>query len=336
MMVYFFKERGNNMSTENIKNIVQSFGRCLRTEKPQRGGIDGYSELAESLMMMNEENELEPENKFYDVLKEIAMLNSKEKLELVREFGRQEIDNGFIVLDKKIRILIYKMLSMIFKENNLKILNPFSGMGALIDDFVLNYPDSQIIIEEVNDEAAKLQKKLFGSLDINNVEVLNIDYLKEDVSKEVDLILSQPPIGVRVLPKNIGLLDWESSSHRIMDVGQAYLIKSIEKLRDGGILVGVLSPNILFSRTNQRLRNFLKEKMEILSIIETPKNIYNNYNRHAAIMIMRKKLSDKRQVDSIVMASFKEYNINSDEFKTEYEKLINVWDDYLKEEVHND
>lgn len=324
------------MEEKVTKEITKKMKRHIYDERPDLSSDEAVSELLDGLTLLKDGKGVPPEYELYEALKEIALLSPKEKLMVIREFMQNTSNpsDGNIFLHSKIKKLIFKMVVELFTDGNLNILNPFSKFGSMIDDFVYYYCNSNIVSEEENCKLAHLQEKLFKVFGVNNVEVRNIDFFRDEDGVFYDLILSQPPIGEKVDSEDVYLFEKivNQKSHKVKRrvlKEQAFLIKSIDKLKKGGVLAAVLPSNIMFSSANKEIREYLTEEINILAVIESPNHIYKNIYLNSVILIMQKKGESVIESDDMLITSFKNINVDSDKFDLEKEKLLDQWKRYL-------
>ena len=324
------------MEEKVIKEITKKMKRHIYDERPDLSSDEAVSELLDGLTLLNDGKGVPPEYGLYEPLKEIALLSPKEKLRVIREFMREESNQifGYLFLHYKIRKLIFEMALELVPDDNVDILNPFSVFGSMLDDFAFHYHNSHIVSEDEHCKFVNFQENLFKACGVNNVEVRNVDFLKSEDSRVYDLIISQPPIGEKVASEDIYLFEKivNQKSHKVKRrvlKEQAFLIKSIDKLKKGGVLAAVLPSNIMFSSANKEIREYLIAEMNILAVIENPKNIYKNINLNSVILIMQKRVDSVSESDDILISSFKDINVDSDKFDLEKEKLLDQWKRYL-------
>jgi len=322
------------MRKAEIDNVVERIRSHQREARAHYRGAEAYSKLIEGLMLLHKGGGINAEYELYEALKELALLTPEDKLEVAREYRRTLKGDSYMTLDLKIRKLIYQMISKLLSDEGINILVPFSATGSLIDKFALNYKKANIISEEADSDEAELQRKLFKACGIENVEVKATYSLKSSHDKKFDLIISQPPIGLKISPKDIELRKFDIKKYHKLDAEKGFILKSLELVKEGGLVLGVFTPGFLFGRKYEIIRNLITEKMNVLSVIETPKYVYKKQNRNAAIVIMKAKRNDDDKVESVLMASFEELKIKSDKFNSEMEELLQKWNEYVEDELN--
>jgi|Wag4MinimDraft_13_1082653.scaffolds.fasta_scaffold00779_1 restriction endonuclease S subunit len=320
------------MEEKVIKEITKKMKRHIYDERPDLSSDEAVSELLDGLTLLNDGKGVPPEYGLYEPLKEIALLSPKEKLRVIREFMREESNQifGYLFLHYKIRKLIFEMALELVPDDNVDILNPFSVFGSMLDDFAFHYHNSHIVSEDEHCKFVNFQENLFKACGVNNVEVRNVDFLKSEDSRVYDLIISQPPIGTTDSSEEniIKANSFFEAKERVLKE-QAFLIKSIDNLKNGGVLVALLPSSIMFSSTNKEIRKFLTENMNVLAVIESPKYIHKGINKNSVLLIMQKKGGKSVERDDILVTSFKYINVDSDKFDLEKEKLLDQWKKYL-------
>lgn len=320
------------MDEKATKEIAKKMTRYIYDERPDISSDEAVSELVDGLTLLKDNKGIPPEYELYEALKEIALLSPKEMLRVIREFMREQSNQifGYLFLHYKIRRLIFEMILELVSDDNLDILNPFSVFGSMLDNFAFHYHNSHIVSEDEHYKLVNFQENLFKACGVNNVEVRNVDFLKSEDSRIYDLIISQPPIGTTDSSEEniIEANSFFEGKERVLKE-QAFLIKSIDKLKKGGVLVALLPSSIMFSSTNKEIRKFLTENMNVLAVIESPKYIHKGINKNSVLLIMQKKDGKSVERDEILISSFKDINVDSDKFDLEKEKLLDQWKKYL-------
>ncbi len=303
-----------------MENVDDKFWNYInRIRGKGKTPMDGYENLLEGLKDQKEKGGIGSGHYLYEILKEVALLKSREKLSVLRSIQQQVIkkqnDGIMMLFSDEIRKFIYDVSAEVINCDNIDILNSFSGTGALLDYFTLNCKGANFTSEEIDEGRAKLQRLLFHLCDIN-VDVEQGNSLAEVSSEEeYDIIIGHPPFNNQ-------------------DVERAFMSKSLERIKDGGIIIGIISQGILFNHKSQKTRDKILKYGQVLSIIEIPNNVFFNTSVNAAILIIRKKdSSNPKQPRNVLMASIEKTDINSLDFEKQIKELKKEWKRYVEEDL---
>lgn len=75
---------------------------------------------------------------------------------------------------------------------------------------------------------------------------------------------------------------------------EAYILKTLDKVRDNGLLIFICSTNILDSE-NDKIRNILVNKCQLLASIRLPYNTFSKYGRSTDIIMLKKGTDDSAE-----------------------------------------
>jgi adenine-specific DNA-methyltransferase len=196
----------------------------------------------------------------------------------------------------------------IYKKNNLNILEPAAGTGNLILSLLLNLRNSCVkkvridmyeidanLIPILTSNISKLKDRLKNEIKIN-FNIINKDFLKQEIKEKYDIILSNPPY------KKIRKTEISNNSTYInFFIGQPniyhlFLIKNLDLLKDDGYCV-FLSPKSYFSgKYSEKIRNYIIDNYNIYKIysFDERKKIFNNEIQQEIIItsFTKRKLND--------------------------------------------
>ncbi|MFW6016426.1 MAG: N-6 DNA methylase [bacterium] len=297
-----------------------------------------YGNLLKELLEQKKKTTIGRDHDLYEVIKEIALLAPQEKLSILRntyiKITEKRGKGSLNILSKEFKLLIANMVELLFENEDIKILNSFSGTGSLLDCFTEKFTQGEFISEELNTTEYNLQKQLFELCDIpvtvNNVNSLNI----KSPEQKYDLIIASPPLNAKMSSSDIKIKKYNDYAPNKMTMEQGFILKSLEQIKDNGIIVGIFAPSFLFSSQNQKIRELLLKETQILSIIETPRNTFTSTAINGAILILKKKESENNsEINNLIMASFAKENIDSQRFSVEKDNLLKEWKSFVQEEV---
>ena len=141
---------------------------------------------------------------------------------------------------------------------NSRVLETGCGEGAFVDALLKSdYKD--IVACDIDEENIIQCRLKFG----DKVEFHHIDFIETSVDDKYDLIIGNPPYvqwnNIRHIIREKLKTDkfWMQYSNGEWDLLYAFIIWSIEKLRDGGELIYIVPYNWFTSTHGKTLRNYL-------------------------------------------------------------------------------
>ncbi|MCK8827824.1 SAM-dependent methyltransferase [Natroniella acetigena] len=316
------------------KDVISDYFHKSRAKGEEKA--ESYNRLLDALLEQKQKNAIGSDHPLYNELKELALLSPNEKLDLLREAERELEDrkSGFFIFNQRLRELIIDNLKVLVGEEEPKILNLFSGTGALAEA-LYNEFGGDVVSQELNSSQFNIQRKIFELCNLD-IEVNNANSLTTKEANEYDLVASIPPLGgKKVKADDIYLEKVDKKVISRLDHNGATLLKSLELAKEGGVVISVLTLGFLFSGRNRKVRETILEQAQVLAIIETPKNTFAPYSGvQGAIVILRKKeTNEDNEANNLLMGSFAEVDIDSDDFVEEKDKFLNEWEDFVNEEV---
>jgi type I restriction enzyme M protein len=147
------------------------------------------------------------------------------------------------------------------------------------------------------------------------------DTLNLEENDEYDILFVIPPFGPINRFNKINFISDENL--RISSIEEAFLLKSIKLLKNSGQMSIILPDRVLTSPSARLLRKYLKEKMNILSIISLPSNIFIRNNIKTSILFLEKKEEGFSKQKTVFMVDFQtKRQLNEKDFN-------NILEDYI-------
>ncbi len=254
------------------------------------------------------------------------------------------ICDGIIIQDN---ILKNKIINL-FKT--IKILEPSIGEGALLIEITKliikltniidknNKTIKKTIIQSLygfeinNNSLNKAKKNILNILNIKDAEFnfINADFLllnlKDKIEQKFDIIIANPPYIKEKQNKELFIPFKKTKYYQgRMDIWYLFLQYSIDLLKDDAILSYIIPSNWVTNKSADKLRTSIKEKTEILSIID-----FNNYNifSEAAIQTMILNLKKEKTKKEKYLCLYKKYN------NIDFQNFLNL-KNFEKVEVNN-
>jgi len=183
-------------------------------------------------------------------------------------------------------------------KSNSKVFNPFAGLAS----FDVYLDKNQYFGQELNKKTWAL-----GALRLMAYsKEVSFQYICEDSilnwpnsSKKYDLIISNPPFGVRLSN------DYQDISFQYRTIEHFLIEKGVQSLKQNGKLIALLPQGFLFrGMQEQKLREFLIEDDLIESVISLPSGLLLNTGIPLTILIINKSKVLTGKVNFIDARSF--------------------------------
>lgn len=194
-------------------------------------------------------------------------------IDITKKLSKHEKKEYGIFITPK--CIIQKMISSILRFVALQtiiirdILEPSCGTCEIIKYIDTTWSNVQLTGVELNDT-------IFGSIKDsafkNKVTLINGDFLKYKSDKLYDLIIGNPPYFV--LKKDQVPMEYKEYINGRPNIFGLFILHSIGLLKPGGILAFVISKSFLNSAYYSKIREFIKNYCEILTIED-----YENMNQ---------------------------------------------------------
>ena len=135
-------------------------------------------------------------------------------------------------------------------ENNksINVLEPSFGSGEFLSYFHKYFSESNIY-------GFELDRELFNIVNKNNNTLYNEDYLKSDKGIKFDYIIGNPPYFE--MPSNTIPKGYEEVLKGRVNIYSLFIKKSIDILRDKGILSFIIPISILSGEYFSKIRKYI-------------------------------------------------------------------------------
>lgn len=204
-------------------------------------------------------------------------------------------DLGQFFTPKKIVNFISKLTYEIIKKYNINVENvydPTCGSGGFLVDFNKIYGNNiKYYGTDINPRIISVCKRNLLAHNILNCEISNSDFI--DTSKEnyFDVILTNPPFGVKEKRKDRLDSFFLSKGKREEVLEVIFIEKIIKSLKKGGIASIVLPDGILNNSSDLFVRKYILSNCELLASIDLPENTFKSSGTgcDTSVIFIRKK-----------------------------------------------
>ena len=200
---------------------------------------------------------------------------SQLSIDITRQLSKDEKKEYGIFITP--HIIVKKLVDSILKyssQNGINIqtiLEPSCGTCEIV-----NYCDN--IFDGIHIDAIELNNKIFEHIKNltfkNSVQIIHDDFIQQNVASptnKYDLIIGNPPYFVLEkgykIPKQME--PYISGRPNIFGL---FIIQAISMLSENGILAFIIPKSFLNSSYYSKIRNYIKEKCEIIEIIDFEKD----------------------------------------------------------------
>lgn len=190
------------------------------------------------------------------------------------------------------------------------VLDPFCGVGLLLDRVGLLAPDARLLGIEINESVGQMARAL-SELSANSIEVQHADTFAAYIDGNLpvaDVVVTNPPFGSTVTGAR---LDSQALPEALRSLGKlpAELLGlevSIQALREGGVLAIVLPQSILTNRRWDAYRAEVLTRLEVIAAVSLPAETFGPFKgvASACVLIGRRR-------DGIAQNDFPMYSCKS-------------------------
>jgi len=179
--------------------------------------------------------------------------------------------------------------------NSIKtILEPAAGTGNFINALNQSFPHSTITGIEKDDSTFKILKAIHP-----NIETIHSGY-EDFKNRNFDLVISNIPFGnVSVFDDKIFREAVPAKIKATTRIHNYYFVKSLDNLKEGGILAFVTTSGMMDSPGNREIREHLMKNSDLITAIRLPNNVFEGAGTFPVTdIVLLRKHSGKRNVSS--------------------------------------
>ena len=109
-------------------------------------------------------------------------------------YGRRFNVNQHVLIPRpETETIIDTSIDALSKKNNPVIVDIGTGSGCIGITLALEIPHSKVFAIDISEAALSIAKKNAELYNLKNIEFINMDFLREDINHNVDLLVSNPP-----------------------------------------------------------------------------------------------------------------------------------------------
>ena len=153
-----------------------------------------------------------------------------------------------------------------------RVLEPSAGVGAFVDAVLDNKPDADIMAFEKDLMTGRILKHLHPD---QKVRVQGFEKIEKPFTNYFDLAISNIPFG------DVAVFDPEfTNSHdparrsASKTIHNYFFLKSLDAVREGGIVAFITSQGVMDSDSNQSIRAEMLARADLVSAIRLPNNLF--------------------------------------------------------------
>lgn len=187
-------------------------------------------------------------------------------------------ENAFYTPIETIRS-IYDIVKSIGVRDNIRILEPSSGVGYFIGAMPTNMRNnSKITGVEIDFITGKIAKHLYPK---SNIKIQGFEDLKVDGT--YDLVVGNIPFGSLKAP-----YDPEFKKYSKYFIHDYFLLKGLDSLKDGGIMA-VITTSGTMDKSDTEVRELLKRKGRLVGAVRLPSGAFGTTDVVSDLLIFEKK-----------------------------------------------
>ena len=153
-----------------------------------------------------------------------------------------------------------------------RVLEPSAGVGAFVDAVLENKPDADIMAFEKDLMTGKILKHLHPD---QKVRIQGYEKIEKPFMNHFDLAVSNIPFG------DVAVFDPEFSGSKdparhsaARTIHNYFFLKSLDAVREGGIVAFITSQGVLDAPTNAPIREYMMNHANLVGVARLPNNLF--------------------------------------------------------------
>jgi N12 class adenine-specific DNA methylase len=178
------------------------------------------------------------------------------------------------------------------------ILDPSAGAGQFVQDFKAIFPQSRITAYEKDLITGKILQQLYPD---EKIHVAGFETIPASSANRYDLVTSNIPFGDISVPDAAFHLSKDAARRlAARHIHSYFFLKSMDALREGGMLAFITSQGIADAPANRPIREWLVHNANLVSAIRLPNNLFaeNAGTEVGSDLIVLQKNSRKAEISA--------------------------------------
>ena len=155
-----------------------------------------------------------------------------------------------------------------------RVLEPSAGVGAFVDAVLENRPDADIMAFEKDLMTGKILKHLHPG---QKVRVQGFEKIEKPFMNHFDLAVSNIPFGdVAVFDPDFSGSKDPARHSAARTIHNYFFLKSLDAVREGGIVAFITSQGVLDAPTNAPIREYMMNHANLVGVARLPNNLFTD------------------------------------------------------------
>ena len=156
-----------------------------------------------------------------------------------------------------------------------RVIDPSAGAGVFADSLRKSAPDAEITCFEKDPMTGMILKHLRPK---DNVRVQGYETIEPKYSGYYDVAASNIPFGdVALFDPSFSTSTDPARRQGTRTLHNYFFMKSVDTVRDGGIIAFITSQGVLNSEQNRPIREWLADRCDVVSAIRLPNNLFTDH-----------------------------------------------------------
>jgi len=157
----------------------------------------------------------------------------------------------------------------------MRLLDPSAGTGAFASAFRQQFPDCENTCFEKDLLTGKILAQLYLH---DKVRTEGFENIESRYTNHYDIATSNIPFGdVAVYDPSFATHNDPARRMAARSVHNYFFLKSVDMVRDGGIVAFITSQGVLNAEKNRPVRQWLMEHCEPVSVVRLPNNLFTDH-----------------------------------------------------------
>ena len=155
-----------------------------------------------------------------------------------------------------------------------RVLEPSAGVGAFVNAVLENRPDADIMAFEKDLMTGKILKHLHPG---QKVRVQGFEKIEKPFMNHFDLAVSNIPFGdVAVFDPDFSGSKDPARLSAARTIHNYFFLKSLDAVREGGIVAFITSQGVLDAPTNAPIREYMMNHANLVGVARLPNNLFTD------------------------------------------------------------